>query len=137
MQLRHAHVCLATADLAACERFYCDVLGGTKRFRFLKDGREIGLYVALGGGTFIEIFHDPAVRWDAGNALRHFCLETDDIDAVHARLVAAGCAPTAKKLGADHSWQVWVSGPDGVRFEFHQYTPESTQRTGADCIVDW
>ncbi|OGV68596.1 MAG: hypothetical protein A3K19_11515 [Lentisphaerae bacterium RIFOXYB12_FULL_65_16] len=44
---------------------------------------------------------------------------------------------TDKKLGADQSWQFWVTDPGGVRIEFHQHTENSSQRTGKDCIVTW
>ncbi len=30
-------------------------------------------------------------------------------------------------MGSDHSWQAWLSDPDGNRVELHQYTPESWQ----------
>ncbi len=65
----------------------------------------------------------------------HFCLETDDIDEVARRLADNGYPVTEKKLGADQSWQVWTKDPSGVRIEFHQYTPKSSQRTHQDCIL--
>ncbi len=39
-------------------------------------------------------------------------------------------------MGADRSRQMWTQDPDGVRIEFHQYTPGSCQLTGAPCVLD-
>ena len=50
-------------------------------------------------------------------------------------LIEKGYEVTEKKLGADESWQTWVTDPSGVRIEFHEYTEKSTQITGEDCIV--
>ena len=67
----------------------------------------------------------------------HICLETDDIQKAREVLTAHGVETTEPKLGADHSWQMWFADPDGTAIELHQYTPQSTQYTGADCHVDW
>jgi hypothetical protein len=41
------------------------------------------------------------------------------------------------KMGADHCWQLWRKDPNGIDIEFQEYTKESLQKTGGDCIVDW
>lgn len=137
MNYRLAHVCLGSTDLDASLRFYCDVLGMKKKFDFLKDGKRFGFYIEVADGAFIEVFIADHVEVSHAHPLRHFCLETSDIDAVHKRLTDAGFAPSAKTMGCDKSWQIWVKSPEGLSFEFHEYTPESSQFTGADCIVDW
>jgi predicted enzyme related to lactoylglutathione lyase len=71
------------------------------------------------------------------NGILHFCLETDDIDAVVARLTELGVPVTPKKLGVDNSWQAWLEDPDGNKIEIHQYTPTSTQLTGGTVEADW
>jgi hypothetical protein len=53
-----------------------------------------------------------------------------------AALAAAGVEATPPKLGCDRSWQTWIRDPDGNRVELHQYTAESSQRTGRDCVLD-
>ncbi len=51
-----AHICMNVKDLAASENFYRGILGMEKRFRFLKNGEEIGFYADTGNTTFIEFF---------------------------------------------------------------------------------
>lgn len=136
MKLKLAHVCLGSSDLTKSENFYCHVLGMRRVFDFVKHGECVGFYLEVGDGTFIEIFKndsEPASR----PPLRHFCIETDDLDAVIQRLCDGGFAPTEKKLGCDRTWQTWVESPEGLRFEFQQYTPESSQHTGTACVVTW
>jgi len=137
MITRMAHVCLAAKDLAATEHFYCNVLGMKKQFDFLRDGRVAGFYFKVAEGNFIEVFRQDEIHAHAGCPIGHMCLEVDDIDAVATRLKSLGYEATDKKLGSDRSWQIWATDPSGVRIEFHQYTPESTQFTGKDCIMDW
>ena len=136
MKLKLAHVCLGSPDLTQSEEFYCRVLGMRRLFDFVKDGECVGFYLEAGDGTFIEIF-----RSESGAVtrppLRHFCLETDDLDSVVRRLREAGFSPSEKKLGCDQTWQTWVESPEGLRFEFQQYTPESSQHSGAACTVTW
>src|ERR1700761_6164709 len=113
MKLKLAHVCLGSPDLAKSENFYRHILGLRRVFEFLKDGQLAGFYFAAGDGTYIEIFKDnPATV--ANSPLKHFCLETDNIDEVIQRLHAAGFKPTPKKLGCDQTWQSWVDSPEGV-----------------------
>ena len=131
-----AHVCLAAKDLAATEHFYRNVLGLEKQFNFLRDGQIAGFYFKVAEGNFIEVFRQDEIHAHAGCPISHMCLEVDDIDAVAARLKSSGYEATSKKLGCDRSWQIWTTDPSGVRIEFHQYTADSTQITGKDCIID-
>src|ERR1035437_2875567 len=125
-----AHVCIGCKDLAEVERFYCQCLGFTKRFEFTKDREVIGFYIQVVPNVYLEFFQADSVP-AAGSPIRHICLETDDSDDVIARLQSHGYEVGQKKIGADHSPQVWASNaPDGVAIEFHQYTPQSCQITG-------
>ncbi len=129
-----AHLCIHSTDLDKTARFYFDALGLEKGYEFIKDGELFGYYIKLGNQTYIEVFKgDPG---SIGN-ITHFAIETDDIDAVIARVKEHGYAIGEKALGGDHSWQVWTTDPDGVRIEFHEYTEKSLQLTGGQCIVDW
>lgn len=129
-----AHLCIHTRDLDATLAFYCDALGMTKAFDFERQGKPFGYYLNLGANTFLEVFEgDPGA---VGN-INHLCLETDDLDATLARLTKHGVEATDKKLGADHSWQSWITDANGVRIELHQYTDKSMQLVGGTCVVDW
>lgn len=130
-----AHVCLKTTCLKKTEQFYCEGLGLEKGFDFLRNGTVVGFYLKAGNGNFLEFF-----RTDAGVPgtfpIDHLCLEVDSIDETAECLKKAGYAVDAKKMGADHSWQAWTADPDGVRIELHEYTPESCQLTGKECILE-
>ena len=132
-----AHICLLAADLEAAERFYCQGLGFKKAFNFIRKGKVTGFYLELAQGTYIEIFQNSTIEIRDNSPILHFCLEVDDIDQVARRLNEHGYATTPKKLGADQSWQTWVTDPSGVKIEFHQYTDRSSQLTHADCILDY
>lgn len=130
-----AHVCLSATDLPAVERFYCEGLGGRKVFNFIRGGAVTGFYLEVADNTYIEVFNGGEINTTDRVPIAHFCLETDDIDEVIRRLADNGYPVKEKKLGADQSWQVWTQDPSGVRIEFHQYTPQSAQRTHQDCIL--
>ena len=130
-----AHVCISSLDLDATERFYCSGLGFRKVFDFVRDGNIVGFYLGVTKNTYVEIFRQDEVDTQAKSPVRHFCLEVDSIDVVSRHLTESGYEVTQKKLGADESWQAWVTDPTGVRIEFHEYTDKSTQITGADCVL--
>lgn len=130
-----AHICIGAIDLKQSEHFYCTALGLKKKFRFIRDGKEFGFYLDLGNETFIEIFEQTALESSERHPIKHLCLQVADVDAVIGVLRSYGYPVSDKKLGTDRSWQCWVSDPHGVRIEMHQYTPESSQLTGRDCVI--
>jgi catechol 2,3-dioxygenase-like lactoylglutathione lyase family enzyme len=132
-----AHICIFAKDLECSRDFYCSALGLEPHFDFFKDGKLFGFYLQVAPSQFIEIFRaDPKVEIRS-QLIHHFCLEVDDIDAMRERLTKHGVVVTLKKLGCDKTWQCWCKDPDGTEIEFQQYTPESSQLTKRDCIVDW
>lgn len=131
-----AHVCIASTDLDATERFYRVGLGLEKVFNFVRGGNVIGFYLRVPGDSYIEVFRHDVIEPEAKSPISHLCFESDDLDAVASRLRAIGAKVTAKRLGADDSWQIWSADPCGVKIEFHQYTETSSQKTGQDCVLD-
>ena len=133
-----AHVCILSSDLDATLKFYCGALGMQKQFEFTKKGRVIGFYLKASERTFVEVFENSeAGDRKASSNLTHFCLETDSIEALRQSLLDAGYQPGPVKLGCDQSYQFWVTDPNGIHFEFHQYTPQSAQFALANVEVDW
>ncbi len=130
-----AHICIVTPDLAATQRFYTEALGFKKTFDFISKGEIIGFYLEMADKTFIEVFKQDDVQPDAKSPIVHMCLEVDDIDAVAKAIASRGYEVTEKMLGADHSWQIWTTDPGGVKIEFHQYTKDSCQLSGKDCVL--
>ncbi len=51
-----AHICIESDDLKKTEWFYCDVLGCTKKFEFIKDGAPFGFYLQISESNYIEVF---------------------------------------------------------------------------------
>jgi glyoxylase I family protein len=133
-----AHVCLKTPDLVATERFYTDILGFERQFYFTRRGQIIGFYLRIADRVFLEAFseRDPPPS-DASRTLSHFCLETDDIKALHAKLLKAGFEPSPVKIGADATLQFWVKDPNDVAIEIQQYTNESAQFRHENVEVNW
>lgn len=129
-----AHICIRVADLDKTLRFYREGLGLEKAFDFVRDGEVIGFYLKAGSHNYLEFFRREEMK-TGPNPIDHFCLETDSIDAVNVRLAEAGYAVGEKKMGADHAWQAWITDPDGVRIELHEYTADSCQKTGSPCIL--
>ncbi|NLP02424.1 MAG: VOC family protein [Fibrobacter sp.] len=133
---RLAHVCLNVKNLERSIEYYAR-LGFTPQFRFTKNGKQFGAYLKIADGNYIEIFENPEIDKVQEGGIAHFCLETDDIDSLIRKLSVGGIEFTKKKLGCDNTYQIWLTDPDGNRFEVHQYTSGSSQRTGVDVEADW
>lgn len=134
MFTRLAHICLTVKHLEACCVYY-QKLGFKMKFRFLRDKKAFGAYLEIAPGNFIELFE--AADGSGKSANGHFCLEAEDIDAFIEHCARNNITTTPKKLGCDHTWQVWLADPDGNEFEVHQYTENSSQKTGEDVEADW
>ena len=123
-----AHVCYVVKDLDASIAFYRDKLGLTPAFDFINDkGERFGIYLHVGGRTFIELFVGDLAERAPKQSYQHLCLEVDDFDATVAELRSREVEVTNVNLGSDKSWQAWITDPDGNRMELHGYTPESKQ----------
>jgi lactoylglutathione lyase/glyoxylase I family protein len=133
---RIAHICLNVRNLQQSLDFYTR-LGLVPVFRFTRKGARFGVYLKLADSAFIEIFEDPTLEKPVNTGIVHFCLETEDLDRLTADLQTRGIACSEKKLGCDHTWQIWLKDPDGNAFEVHQYTPKSMQFTGGTVEADW
>lgn len=129
-----AHVCIHSVDLDATARFYFEALGLERGYEFFKEDELFGFYIRLGNGTFIEVFTgEPAGE---GN-IKHLSIQVEDIDGVIKRVREHGYEVGDKALGADNSWQAWITDPDGVKIEFQEYTEASMQLVGGRCKVNW
>jgi catechol 2,3-dioxygenase-like lactoylglutathione lyase family enzyme len=116
-------------DLEASIAFYKDKLGLTPAFDFIdEDGRRFGVYLHVGGRTFVELFEGDLAERAPQQSYQHFCLEVDDFEQTVEELRARGAEVTDVKLGMDHSWQAWLTDPDGNHIELHGYTEESWQK---------
>lgn len=133
--IKLAHVCIESADLEATERFY-GCLGLERRFEFRNPaGLLIGYYLAFGNFTFLEVIRVRQVRPEG--VVRHFAIESEDVEALRRKLLDAGFAASEKRLGEDHTWMVTCRDPNGAFIELHQYDEKSMQRHGGICEIDY
>ena len=123
-----AHICFHVRDLDASIEYYGGKLGFAHGYDYLdENGARYGVYLHIGGRSFIELFRGNLEPRSDKQSYRHFCLEVEDIEATTAQLRDQGVAVTPVKTGKDHSLQAWLTDPDGNRIELHQYTRESRQ----------
>jgi len=123
-----AHACFVVPDLQRSVAFYQDVLGLKPAFEFRNDqGVLTGLYLHVGGRSFIELFQGSVEPGSGKESYRHISLEAADLAETVRVLRARGADITDPRLGKDGSWQAWTRDPDGNRIELHQYTSESQQ----------
>ncbi len=123
-----AHTCYIVKDLEASIAFYRDKLGLTPAWDFINDkGERFGVYLYVGGRTFIELFVGNPAPPAENQSYKHLCLEVDDFDGTVAELRSRGVEVTGIKVGTDNSWQAWIRDLDGNGLELHGYTPESKQ----------
>jgi uncharacterized glyoxalase superfamily protein PhnB len=103
-------VTLATNDMAASVRFY--LLCG---FELLCGGETASFTSFRAGGSFLNLIAEPAeIHW-WGRAIFY----DGDIDALHARLVAAGHSPAAPPRDASWGERFFhVADPDGHEISF-------------------
>jgi catechol 2,3-dioxygenase-like lactoylglutathione lyase family enzyme len=100
------HIGVAVRDLARMTAFYTDVLGMRLERSFERPEKQVdGVMLIDDSGYRVELVHrpDPQPRPNAENPLEaadqlgfyHFCLCVDDVDAVHADLLARGAVEFA------------------------------------------
>jgi catechol 2,3-dioxygenase-like lactoylglutathione lyase family enzyme len=133
---RLAHVCLHVKDLQRSLDYY-HKLGFKDKFDFTRKGRDYGRYLEIADKTYIEVFEEPEKGRAGQGGIAHFCLETENLEAVMARLDLQGVPYTPIKQGGDFTWQIWLEDPDGNKFELHQYTEKSMQQHGGSLEADW
>jgi glyoxylase I family protein len=120
------HLVLRVRDMAAMERFYCEVLGLTV------DRRQdrIGLVQLRAGAQLVDLVDVGGMLGQAGGAapgaegrnLDHFCLNLDDFDlaAVEAHLKAHGVVvgESGRRYGAGgFGVSIYMIDPEGNGLE--------------------
>ena len=90
------HVALKTKSWDASLAFYQGVLGFTEKILWAyPDGNRAGMF-DTGGANYLEIFEDRNYVAVPNGALLHLALRTKELDAVVARVRAAGCKITVE-----------------------------------------
>ncbi|OGF47472.1 MAG: hypothetical protein A2452_03045 [Candidatus Firestonebacteria bacterium RIFOXYC2_FULL_39_67] len=123
-----AHICFNVSNLEESIHFYCDILGLKRGFDFVdKKGCIFGVYLHVGGRSFIELFKGEPKKIQNAGPYGHFCLEVDNLEKTVKELKAKQIKVTDIMLGSDNAYQAWIEDPDGNKIELHYYTPKSKQ----------
>lgn len=131
------HIYISVSDLPRAEAFYdrvlLDVLGFRKN-RFTLAGDAHVQYYNRHFGYVLRPARS-SVRFDAyAPGLHHFCLRVDtpaDVEAVAARLRAAGIEASAAACYAEYApdyWATFFRDPDGIELEVTNYRAERRER---------
>ena len=105
-------ITLATHDMRRAVRFY-RVLG----FAMLYGGEDDGFTSFKAGGAFLNLIAQPAERrWSSWGRVIFY---DSDVDALHARLVAAGWRPDTAPRDAEWGERFFhMTDPDGHELSF-------------------
>jgi lactoylglutathione lyase len=148
------HVGFQVSDLERSRAYYRDVIGLDEVDRLTRDepylsqvtgydgvSLEIALLAERTTGVLLELVEYPAGLGTpvdpatANPGTGHVCFIVDDVDAIHARAVAAGhrsvnppVTPTAGRWVGGRS--VYLLDPDGIRVELVQLGPQNPGEGG-------
>lgn len=92
-------------------------------------------YLEFADGFFFELFDSPseenAPSMKDKTGYQHFSIVVDDIQKTYQELLDKNVPMDGEPiLGPDNTWQLWITDPDGNRFELMEYTKESYQVVG-------
>lgn len=125
------HVALKVADIDRSLAFYRDTLGFQEMMHLDKDDGSLWLvYLRITDTQYLELFPGGEGKTPGPdqNAVHHFCLECDDLDATADALREKGVKLTVEpQMGLDNNRQCWIADPDGNRIEFMQMASNSMQ----------
>jgi catechol 2,3-dioxygenase-like lactoylglutathione lyase family enzyme len=119
------HVLVLTDDLEATRAFYCDVLGFEIGERPALEFP--GFWFYLGGVPCVHVAERASYEAHAGDMglepsagpIDHLAFAAEDLDALVARLDAAGVEPVSNDVPAAGIRQLFLDDPNGVRIELN------------------
>jgi catechol 2,3-dioxygenase-like lactoylglutathione lyase family enzyme len=126
------HVALKTKTWETSLAFYKDVLGFAEKITCAyPDGNRAGMF-DTGGGNYLEIFENHIDTPAANGVLMHIAIRATDVNAVVARVRAAGCKvtvdpkdvtiQTTNAVGPVPVRLAFFEGPNGELWELFQNT---------------
>ncbi len=122
MPTAFVHTCIRSLDIDASLRFY-GLLGYEQRGRLVFDS-AYNVYLGLpGDGDTLELTVNVGRTepYELGDGYNHMALVVDDLDALLARLAAAGIEPEKAPYAPGGREEIgricFVSDPDGYRIE--------------------
>jgi catechol 2,3-dioxygenase-like lactoylglutathione lyase family enzyme len=137
--LRLSVVGVGAKDYAESLRFYTEVMGFRPAFSFSPTGKTMNTYFQLSRDTFLELQESPA----NGPGLTHIHMQTEDVDAVVARLrgagvescdetIKTGCISDSRINQPTNEKGATIVDPSGIRIEPTQFLPGALTRKAVD-----
>ncbi len=131
---------IGAKDYAESLSFYTNVMGFRPAFSFSPNGKTTNTYFQLSRDTFLELQEAPA---NTPPGLTHIHMQTEDVDAIVARLRKAGVAPCTATLKTGcmgdpriaqptNERNVLIVDPSGIRIEPTQFIPGSLTKKAVD-----
>lgn len=110
-----ANVCIPVADVDRAVDFYTGPLGLQKRTDVPFEEKYRWVEVAPPGAATVIAIAPPPPGGQAGGRETGISLQTDDVDAVHAQLKAAGVDvdPEVSRMGDPIPPMFWLRDPEG------------------------
>ena len=122
---RIAHVCLSTANLDETILFYKRHFAARVIHEFRNSsGNLYGVFLRLNNFVDLEFF-ETQESISAGNQFRHLCFEVGDIEAAANYFRTEGMKAEVQRGKTDSTLQFWLTDPNGMKIEFHQYDDRS------------
>jgi catechol 2,3-dioxygenase-like lactoylglutathione lyase family enzyme len=118
--LRIEHVNLSVGDPEAAAAAMEAIFGWTVRWRGAGMNGKPVCHVGNGDHYLAFATDDAPGRHPKGRPLNHVALEVQDLNAVEARVAAAGYAPFAHG-DYEPGRRFYFFGPDGIEFEVVSY----------------
>ena len=124
------HVGINVGNVDEAKAFFIEKMGFRDAFTVRDDkGQPTLAYVQASADTFIELQPAGAGRTPG---ISHVGLRVEDIRATIAALKQRGVTVEEPRVSSTKSMIANVTGPDGVRIELSELTPESLQRKAMD-----
>ncbi|MBV9048242.1 MAG: VOC family protein [Solirubrobacterales bacterium] len=121
MSAKYVHTCIRARDIDASVEFYRQL--GFERRGQLNFESAYNVYLGLpGDGDVLELTVNVGrdEPYDLGDGYNHMALVVDDLDALLAKLAAAGVEPERPPYspGGREEYRIcFVADPDGYRIE--------------------
>ena len=132
MEIELHHVHIFASDLSASIAWYRDMLGGEVRW----DGDFAGarnVFMKIGRGR-LHLYDQPP-RDRARGAIHHIGIRTDDLDALHERLLSRGVGFRSGIRDFDYARYIMCAAPDDVLLELFEPNSERLPKAAAAFLL--
>ena len=119
------HVGFWVRDMAKARAFYHDFLGYEEPYELRRPNGDLQMVVMkVNERQVIYLFTDATKILPNGDNLDHLGLESDNLEAARAHLLAHGVKVDTVHRGRIGDFLLGVSDPDGRHYEITQFAPE-------------